>query len=161
MTGMETIYRSHAESVYRFAYWLCGDGHEAEDIVSETFIRAWGGLENPAVGTIKAYLFTIARNVFLARRKRNARYTALPERVAAPSLPPDAPAERRDQVRAVMAAMQELNESDRAALLMRVQHDLSYQEIARSLGISIAAAKVRVHRARLRLNRLCETKGAS
>jgi RNA polymerase sigma-70 factor (ECF subfamily) len=51
----------------------------------------------------------------------------------------------------VLSAVRDLPESERAALLLRVDHDLSYDEIASALGISVAAAKVRVHRARLRL----------
>jgi len=51
----------------------------------------------------------------------------------------------------VCAALAELPEIDRTALLLRAEHDLPYDEIARVLQISLSAAKVKVHRARLRL----------
>jgi RNA polymerase sigma-70 factor (ECF subfamily) len=61
----------------------------------------------------------------------------------------------------VVAALAELPEGERAALLLRVDHDLSYEDIASALGISVSAAKVRVHRARLRLTEALEKKGTS
>jgi len=51
----------------------------------------------------------------------------------------------------VLAALQTLAEIDRAALLLRALEDMPYEEIARTLGISLASAKVKVHRARLML----------
>jgi DNA-directed RNA polymerase specialized sigma24 family protein len=52
----------------------------------------------------------------------------------------------------VLLFIQTLPEIDRAALALRLQGDLSYEEIARVLGVSLAAAKVRVHRARMKLS---------
>lgn len=79
MTMIEKIYRAYSDDVYRFAYWLCGDVTEAEDIVSETFVRLWGNVENLQVGTVKAYVLTIARNVFISQRRRIRRERQLPD----------------------------------------------------------------------------------
>jgi RNA polymerase sigma-70 factor (ECF subfamily) len=57
----------------------------------------------------------------------------------------------QSELREVIGILQTLPEVDRAVLLMRVQQELPYEEIARALGISLAAAKVKVHRARLKL----------
>ncbi len=154
MTSFESIYRTYSSDVRRFAFWLCGEANEAEDIVSESFLRLWGSLDELEVETVKAYLLAIARNVFLSRRRRAARYEGLPEHVRDPSPPPDVEAECRDEARALMAAVQSLPEGERAAFLMHVQQCLPYDEIARGLHISVAAAKVRVHRARIKLAEL-------
>jgi DNA-directed RNA polymerase specialized sigma24 family protein len=77
MTTIEEIYRAYFDDVYRFALWLCGDVTEAEDIVSETFPRLWGSFEDLQVATVKAYLLTIARNVFVSQRRRTGRYRQL------------------------------------------------------------------------------------
>jgi RNA polymerase sigma-70 factor (ECF subfamily) len=151
MTSVEEIYRTYSRDIYRFARWLGADAHEADDIASETFLRLFGSLDELEVATLKAYLLTIARNVFLTRRRRSARYTRLPEKLPGASPPPDAEAECHDEADALMAAVQALPEGERAALLMHIQHDLPYDEIARGLGISPSAARVRVHRARLKL----------
>ena len=108
---------------------------------------------------MKAYLLTIARNIFISRRRRSKRYRPLPENLIDRSPPPDVEAEGRDESRALMSAVGALPDGERAALLMRMQHDVSYEEIARSLGISLAAAKVRVHRARIKLAELRSTPG--
>jgi RNA polymerase sigma-70 factor (ECF subfamily) len=151
MSEFEALYRRYAPDVFRFALYLSGDRALAEDIAAETFVRVWtaGGDVRPA--TVKAYLFTIARRLFLDLRRRDARYAPLEETQADTAPGPDAHATARDELRAVLAALQELPEPDRAALLMRAQDGLPYEEIAATLGLSVAAAKVKVHRARVRL----------
>ena len=67
------------------------------------------------------------------------------------------PLARKPEV--VLRALRGLPEGERAALLLRVDHDLSYEEIASALGISAGAAKVRVHRARLRLASALKSQG--
>ena len=65
MLNFKDLYESYAAEVYRFAIWLAGDSSEAEDITSETFIRAWAHNSEICTETLKAYLFTIARNIYL------------------------------------------------------------------------------------------------
>ncbi len=151
MASIEDLYRRYAHDVYRFAFWLCGNAPDAEDIASETFVRAWAGADDLHMGTVKAYLLTIARNLFLQRLRRSRRQGELDENVADLSPGPDQQAEQRDELRAVLQELQKLPEVDRAALVMRAQQGLPYEEIARCLGVSLAAAKVKVHRARLKL----------
>ena len=76
----------------------------------------------------------------------------LPDRKAGP----EALACGRLELAAVLETLQVLPEVDRAALLMHVQDDLPYATIAAALGLSVAAVKVKVHRARIRLNQLRE-----
>jgi RNA polymerase sigma-70 factor (ECF subfamily) len=64
MLSFQELYESYATEVYRFAFWLAGDSSEAEDITSETFVRAWVNRSSIRTETLKAYLFTIARNAF-------------------------------------------------------------------------------------------------
>ena len=149
--NIEELYRRHAQDVYRFAYWLCGDRTEAEDVVSDTFLAAWTSSTRPQVSTVKAYLLVIARHVVLKRRRRAKPHAALQADLADKSAGPERLAEQRDELTAAMTALQALPEADRAALLLRAQQDLPYEEIARVLGVSVSAAKVKVHRARIKL----------
>ena len=156
MVNIEQLYRRYADDVYRFACWLSGDPVEAEDVVSETFLRAWTSDQKLQVSTVKAYLFTIARHVCLKRRQRNKRYTELVGQRIDRLPGPNDRIEQQDELAAAMKALQALPELERAALLLRAQHDMPYDEIARSLGISLSAAKVNVHRARIKLSPLRE-----
>ena len=155
MTSLEELYRRHAQDVFRFAYWLSGSRSEAEDITSETFVRAWAGAEDLRMNTVRAYLITIARNLYLQSRRRAGREDSLDVDVADHGPGPDEQAERRDELNQVRAALQKLSEGDRAALLMHAELELPYDEIARGLGLSLSAVKVRVHRARLKLAGAC------
>lgn len=157
MISPEELYRRHAQDVFRFAYWLCGDRADAEDITSETFVRAWSHDARLNLATVKGYLFAIARNLFLHEQRRAGRRHGGPDPDETdPDLPDPSPgparsATARDELRRVLAALGKLPEAERAALLMRAEHALPYAEIGRVLDISTAAARVKVHRARLKL----------
>jgi RNA polymerase sigma-70 factor (ECF subfamily) len=150
-SDFSSLYRAHARDVHRFTLFLCGDPALAEDIVSETFIRLWNARARLDLRTVRAYLFTIARNLFLQGLRRRRATTGLDEQWVDPRPGPEEQASSRAELRSVLAALQSLPETDRAALLMRANDGLAYEDIARALGVSLAAAKVKVHRARLRL----------
>ena len=151
MTSFDELYVRHAPDVFRFALYLSGDWHEAEDITSETFVRAWSATVPIRTATVKGYLLTIARNLFLQGLPRKSRHAALDDQLRDPRASTDARAEQNSELQAVLAGLQRLPEGDRAALVMRVVDELPYEEIARALQISLSAAKTRVHRARLAL----------
>ena len=144
------LYRNHAREVYRFALYLSGDPAQAEDIVSETFLRVWDSTSTVRMETVRAYLFTIARNVFLHDLRRKQKQDPLEDNhsVAATVV---REIESKEDLRDTLAALQLLPETDRAALLLRAQEGVSYEEIARVLGLSLSAVKVKIHRARLKL----------
>lgn len=149
MTGFDALYQKHATDVYRFALYLSGERGEAEDITSETFVRVWASSEPIRVATVKGYLFTIARNLFLQGLRKKSRQVALDDDLRDPQASPYAQAEQKAALRAVLEELQKLPEIDRAALLMRAFDEMPYEEIAQALGISLAVVKVKIHRARL------------
>ena len=151
MLKFQDLYESYATEVYRFSVWLSGDHFEAEDITSETFIRAWARSSTIRTETLKAYLFTIARNVYLEKRRKRKSQVALKDIYPDPAPEPEKVVESRLELLRVQSVLQTLPEIDRAAFVLRVQHDLPYDEIARVLGISLSATKVKVHRVRKKL----------
>jgi RNA polymerase sigma-70 factor, ECF subfamily len=151
MTDFSTLYKKYAPDVFRFALYLSGDRSQAEDITSETFVRAWTSPERIEVATVKGYLLTIARNLFLHGLRRKSRHVPLNTEFADPQASPYVQAEQKEEFRAILAGLQKLPEIDRAALLMRALDGIPYEEISRALGISLASAKVKIHRARLAL----------
>jgi RNA polymerase sigma-70 factor (ECF subfamily) len=155
MLSFQDLYESYAADVYRFAFWLSGDRFDAEDITSEVFIRAWIHSSTIRTETLKAYLFTIARNIYLQQRRKADRQVELDPVHADPTPEPDEVVETQLQLGEVRRILQSLPEADRTAIILRVQHELPYEEIARILGLSLTTAKVKVHRARKKLFMAC------
>ena len=151
MITFHEIYDRHSKDVYRYAFWLSGSGDDADDITSETFARAWVGREEIRTETVKAYLFTVARNIYLKGLRHTKRQAELTPHQPDPKPAPDQLVESRLELDSAMEVIQSLPEIDRAAFLLRVQHELSYEEIARTLQISLTSVKVKIHRARLNL----------
>jgi RNA polymerase sigma-70 factor, ECF subfamily len=151
VTDFSELYRKHAGDVHRFALFLSGDPALADDILSETFIRLWHARSRVDLATVKGYLLAIARNLFLAERRHARRMTTLDERARDTQAGPDRRAHSHIELQAVLTALQTLPEIDRAAVLLRAEEGMSYEEVAATLGLSPAAARVKVHRARLKL----------
>ena len=151
MLEFQDLYESYATDVYRFALWLSGDRSEAEDITSDTFVRAWARSDHIRTETLKAYLFTIARNIPLERQRKRKHEVSLEDVHLDPAPGPDRLVESKLALRRVQNVLKTLPEIDRAALVLRVQHELSYAEIARVLGLSLASTKVKIHRVRKKL----------
>lgn len=146
-----TLYERHSAEVLRFSYWLCGDRALAEDITAETFVRVWTARDRVELATVTGYLLAIARNLHRQGFARARRHAVLEHEPTDPQPDPLRAAEDRDELAAVLADMRCLSESERAALLMRAASETPYTDIAAALGISEGAAKVKVHRARLKL----------
>ena len=151
MTDIEKLYERYAGDVRRFALYLCGDVAMADEITSDTFMRAWMAAGRIRQPTVKSYLFSIARNAYIDLLRRAARHTQLDEKMPDTRISAQTQMEQSEEVRAVLAALQQLPEIDRTVLLMRTLDEMPYEEIAETLGIAVVTAKVKVHRARLKL----------
>ena len=160
MINFQDLYESYGDDVYRFALWLAGDSSEAEDITSETFIRAWVRNSKIRTETLKAYLFTISRNIYLQHQRKRNRQVVLEDVHPDPSPGPDKLTESQLELGKVQSVLQTLPEIDRAAFVLRVQHELPYAEISRVLELSPSAIKVRVYRVRKKLIATCIEKEA-
>ena len=158
MLNFQDLYESYAADIYRFVFWLANDRFEAEDVTSETLIRAWTHNSTIRTETLKAYLFTIARNVYLERRRKGKNEVILADVYPDPTPGPEKLIESQSELRHVQRLLQTLPEVDRAAFVLRVQHELPYAEIARVLELSLTAVKVKVHRVRKKLLTACAEK---
>jgi RNA polymerase sigma-70 factor (ECF subfamily) len=157
MTQFHELYERYSRDVYRFALYLSGDPALADDIASETFIKLWSSPEPVRFATVKAYLLTIARNLWLMERRRQFRRESIDH--AFDNLQDPRPGilqsvADKDELARVLAALQQFPETDRAAILMRAVEGLPYEEIAVALRMPPATVKVKVHRARVKLAQL-------
>ena len=77
MQTIQVIYQKHASTLFRFALGLCGDRHLAHDLVAETFMRAMLSSHPVGMDTVRGYLFTIARRLYLKEWHRHRRHAEL------------------------------------------------------------------------------------
>jgi RNA polymerase sigma-70 factor (ECF subfamily) len=151
MTDIESLYQRYAPEVRRFALFLSGNPVLADEITSDVFVSAWLARERIRQPTVKGYLFAIARNLYRDMQRRHERHAELDEQMTDRRINAQTHMEQTAEVRAVLAALQQLPEMDRTALLMRALDEMPYEEIAETLGIPVVTAKVKVYRARLKL----------
>jgi RNA polymerase sigma factor (sigma-70 family) len=146
------VYTRHAQDVYRFALYLSGNAHVAQDVTAETFARAWVARGRIRLGSVKAYLLVIARNLCRDVARHPPDGAQADHDVADTVADQERTVRAREELGHVLRALRELPELDRTVLAMATIEGLSHQAIAEAVGLSVPAIKVRIHRARVRLN---------
>ncbi len=149
------IYERHAPAVFRFLRDQLGNEAAADEATQETFVRAHTRLAAIRErDKLAPWLFGIARNVFLEQirtRRPIAESDEAIEAEAAPMPSPEALLLGIEADAKFAEAMARLPDARRAALVLQMDHDLSYDEIAQVMDWSLAKVKVEIHRARLQL----------
>ncbi|MDQ3153733.1 MAG: RNA polymerase sigma factor SigE [Actinomycetota bacterium] len=161
----DDVVRQHADRVYRLAYRLSGNPHDAEDLTQETFIRVFRSLASYKPGTFEGWLHRITTNLFLdmVRRRSRLRMEGLPDDTD--RLPGGWPSP--EQVYSdthldpdLQAALDELAPEFRAAVVLCDVEGLSYEEIGATLGVKLGTVRSRIHRGRQALRAALEWRRA-
>ena len=153
----EELVRDHGARVYRLAYRLTGNPHDAEDLTQDVFVRVFRSLHRFQPGTFEGWLHRITTNLFLdgARRRQKIRFDGLGEgsderlRSAWPS--PSEQLADADLDHDVAAALSALPPEFRAAVVLCDIEGLTYEEISEVLDIKIGTVRSRIHRGRAQL----------
>jgi RNA polymerase sigma-70 factor (ECF subfamily) len=153
MPSWDDLVRQHADRVYRLAYRLSGNQHDAEDLTQETFIRVFRSVQNYQPGTFEGWLHRITTNLFLdmVRRRSRIRMDALPEdydRVPAEGPTPEQIYHDSRLGADLQAALDSLLPEFRAAVVLCDIEGLSYEEIGATLGVKLGTVRSRIHRGR-------------
>ena len=152
-SALDAIINAHQDAVVRFARAVTRDENTALDVAQEAFIRLWRNPKSFREGSLRAWLFTVARNVALNEFRSNRRRTARIEKAATPSQPP-APAIKAadtERLRQVQDFIATLPEQERSAILLFAAEGLSQTEVANVLGTSTGAVKQAILSARKKL----------
>lgn len=152
----DEVVRNHSARVYRLAYRLSGNPHDAEDLTQEVFVRVFRSLSSYTPGTFEGWLHRITTNLFLdlVRRRARIRFDALPDDAERLASRDRGPAQIYDDTHFdhdVQAALDALPPDFRAAVVLCDLEGLSYEEIAATLGIKIGTVRSRIHRGRSQL----------
>lgn len=149
----DDVVRDHSARVYRLAYRLTGNRHDAEDLTQEVFVRVFRSLASYTPGTFEGWLHRITTNLFLdqVRRKARIRFEPLPDQAERLASREPSPEEAFTDTRldgAVEAALAELPPDFRTAVVLCDVEQLTYEEIATTLGVKIGTVRSRIHRGR-------------
>jgi RNA polymerase sigma factor (sigma-70 family) len=152
------LFDRHAPHIQRYLARRVGR-QAADDLLAETFLVAWGKREsyNPSYRDARPWLYGIATNLIGQHRREEMRQFRL-RQTAGPDRDKDDYAERvvvnltAQSIRAALAdALAGLAEPDRDVLLLIAWEQLSYEEVARALGIPVGTVRSRLHRARTKV----------
>jgi RNA polymerase sigma factor (sigma-70 family) len=172
-SAFEQIVRRYQRPVIGLIARMTGDRALAEDLAQETFVKAFRSLAAfDTTRRLSSWLFRIAHNTAIdAMRRARPPHAALHADVDArhlssagardePAMPPAPdPVERRELGDALEAALAELRPDQRAAIVLRYESGLSFDEIGTVLGVPEVTARSHVHRARKELARLLTASG--
>jgi RNA polymerase sigma factor (sigma-70 family) len=153
----DDLVRQHSARVYRLAYRLTGNQHDAEDLTQEVFVRVFRSLASYTPGTFEGWLHRITTNLFLdmARRRQRIRFEGLGDQAVGllrDGEPTPAQAfDARHLDTDVQQALEALAPEYRAAVVLCDIEGLSYEEIAATLGVKLGTVRSRIHRGRAQL----------
>jgi RNA polymerase sigma-70 factor (ECF subfamily) len=153
----EEIVSTHSGRVYRLAYRLTGNQHDAEDLTQEVFVRVFRSLSTYTPGTFEGWLHRITTNLFLdmVRRRQKIRFDALAEdasdRLASDEPGPERAYEQNNLDPEIQRALDALPADFRAAVVLCDLEGLTYEEIALTLDIKVGTVRSRIHRGRVLL----------
>lgn len=153
-SAFDALFSKYQDYVYNIVYGIIGKSEEAHDVAQEVFVQVYRSLPSFRRGSrFATWLYRIAVNraVDTARAAKSWRWLPFDESLRATPDPADSPGktlERRSEREDVQKALMLVPLQHRDILVLRYYQDLSLEEIAEVLGCSVAAAKVRLHRAR-------------
>jgi RNA polymerase sigma factor (sigma-70 family) len=153
----DEIVREHSARVYRLAYRLTGNQHDAEDLTQEVFVRVFRSLSKYTPGTFEGWLHRITTNLFLdtVRRRQRIRFEGLgddaAERLRGREPNPAQVYDDRHLDGDIQTALDALAPEYRAAVVLCDIEGFSYEEIAATLGVKMGTVRSRIHRGRAQL----------
>jgi len=145
----DQIFNDWYYPVRNFVYYKTGDMQTAEDITQDTFLKVWEKRESIDPSTVKSLLYTIANNLFLNIVEHNkvvlkfeSNYSGNPF-----SSSPDYEMELKEFDQKLKNSLNQMDERNRTVFLMNRIDDLTYNEIAHNLGLSVKAVEKRMSKA--------------
>jgi RNA polymerase sigma-70 factor, ECF subfamily len=148
------LYKAHLRDVYSYSYYRVGNHHDAEDLTEQTFLQAYrhfARAQRESAGRpLRPWLIRIAHNLAANYYRDRARKPQTPIDDAGVISAPhttEALVEDRDDLKRILAGVEQLPDDRREALIMRFALGMDNREIARALGRTDGATKVLLHRA--------------
>ncbi|TWD80100.1 RNA polymerase ECF family sigma subunit [Kribbella amoyensis] len=150
----EELFAAHREAVLGYLRRRTGNGHDAADLLADTFLVVWRRLDDvPAGDQTRPWLYGVARRALANHRRGEGRRTALADRLRS-ELTETTPPEPAPDTSTAGRAFRALPDADRELLSLVAWEELDSAQIATALGCSRNAVRIRLHRARKRFAKL-------
>ena len=156
--AFDVIVERHRRTVYQLCYRFVGNHEDASDLSQDVFLRAYRGLRNfKGQSSLGTWLYRIGVNVCLNRVGAKVPVVEPIDKQQHVDVRSESPSDRilrGERAVQVRAAITRLPRKQRAALILRMYHEMSHQEIANMLGSSVGAVKANVFHALQNLKKL-------
>ena len=156
--AFDVIVERHRRTVYQLCYRFVGNHEDASDLSQDVFLRAYRGLRNfKGQSSLGTWLYRIGVNVCLNRVSAKVPVVEPIDKQQHIDVRSESPSDRilrGERAGQVRAAITRLPRKQRAALILRMYHEMSHQEIANMLGSSVGAVKANVFHALQNLKKL-------
>lgn len=153
----DDYYTSYIQDIFRYLLSLCHDYHSAEDLVNETFYRAYLFLEDCREEKVKPWLFKVAYHAYIDFKRKHSRVlikdSSFFERPGI-SKTPEELIVSKEQLQEIGQIIADLPENQKQAILLYDYHGFQYQEAAEIMQVNIGHFKVLLFRARQRIRSL-------
>lgn len=149
--SLDNIYKLHMKDIYRYLLSLSKNKEIAEDIMQETFYRAYLYLESCSDDSIKAWLFRVAHNTYVDYVRKNSRKQTINHEFfenLTDNKNPEKEVLIKDQINSILAIINTMPQKQKIAILLNDFKGLSYKEAASIMKVSISYFKVLLFRAR-------------
>lgn len=164
---LEQLFKLYSKPLYYFLWKLSGSSHLAEDLTQETFVRATISLHTYQGEQARAWLFKVARNIYIDEWRKRKRRESIPlmnrfkpaEEMISPYGLPEDTALAQEQRNDLNMLFNYLPEHYRTILYLREVAEFSYSEIAIAMELSVDQVKVMLHRSRKKLETIAQQKG--
>jgi len=163
---LENLYKHYAKTLYFYLLKISGSAQLAEDLTQETFVRATIHLNKYEGEEARAWLFKVARNVYLDEWRKQKRRKTFPLSMFSSKVnmissdgTPESFLLKQESLQRLEDLLEFLPEQYRSIIYLREFEEFSYREIMQALQLTEAQVKVTLHRARKRLSVLAEKKG--
>ncbi|MBO1265891.1 RNA polymerase sigma factor [Proteiniclasticum sp. SCR006] len=153
---MEELYRKYHKEVYLYAYSLCKDHHNAQDLTSNTFFKAYLSIDD--VSYIKYWLFRVCRNLYLDSIRKQREYSRedISGKVQSSEVDILDQIIETDEKRQIYDLVIRLSDSYREILILYYYCGFSVKDISSNHSISESSVKTTLYRARKKLRRELE-----
>lgn len=159
VTAWAELYHQHFGRILKYVAYLVGDAHAAEDLVQETFARAWQGLARfepytPFVGWLRGISLNVVRKHWRSRQRGDlamARLALMRQSEPAGGLDPESAHLQQRRAEVLLAVLETLPESLREAFVLCDMHEMSTVAAAAEVGVSPGNLRVRATRARAKI----------